>query len=81
MRERQSFHRSGLMAADRPMPKDFGAVCAESASQSGTASMTALEQSLTSILSADRSITIFADGTAAGARGDRRVVQFLEQAA
>jgi hypothetical protein len=35
----------------------------------------------TGLMTADRSIAIFADRTAASALGDRRVVQFVEQAA
>lgn len=33
------------------------------------------------LMAADPSIAIFADGTAASARGDRRVVRFVEQVA
>jgi hypothetical protein len=35
----------------------------------------------TGLMTADRSIAIFVDRTAASAPGDRRVVQFVEQAA
>jgi hypothetical protein len=65
MRKRRSSHHAGLRAADRAISIDFGAACPESSSQSESTSITVLEQSLTAILSSDRSIAIFADGTAA----------------
>jgi hypothetical protein len=64
MRKRRSSHHAGLRAADRAISMDFGAACSESSSRSESTSITVLEQSLTAILSSDRS-AIFADRTAA----------------
>lgn len=78
MRKQRSSQHTGLRAADRAISMDFGAACAESSSQSESASISVLEQP-SAILSSDRSIANVADRTAARVLGDRRVVRFLEQ--